>query len=111
LLPLSECKFTLETIIEELQRDPQPNSKTTRPLRATGVAVAVAVSLLEHSFAGSVGRVMLFSAGPCTVGPGMVISEDMKELIRSHHDINKDRAPHMAKATKVPYPFDHSVVA
>lgn len=45
--PLSECKFTLETILEELQRDPQPVRSDKRPLRATGVAIAVAAGLLE----------------------------------------------------------------
>ncbi len=98
VLPLAECQLTLETILDELQRDPQ--SHKGRPLRATGVAMAVAVSLLEASFAGSGARIMLFSSGPCTTAPGLVLTEDNKELIRSHNDILKDKAPHVAKATK-----------
>ncbi len=39
--------MTLETIIEELQRDPKPVKNDRRPLRATGVALAVAIGLLE----------------------------------------------------------------
>lgn len=44
---------------------------------------------------------MLFTGGPCTYGPGLVVSDDLKEPIRSHTDIAKDNAKHAKKATKV----------
>lgn len=44
---------------------------------------------------------MLFIAGPCTQGPGMIIDEELKNTIRSHHDIEKDDAKYMKKAIKV----------
>ncbi len=47
LVPLSECELTLTSILEELQPDPRPVKGDRRPLRATGVAVSAAVSLLE----------------------------------------------------------------
>lgn len=50
-MPLSEAEFTLTSILEELQKDPNPVKSDKRPLRATGAALAVAVGLLETTFA------------------------------------------------------------
>lgn len=44
---------------------------------------------------------MLFTGGPATEGPGMVVSSELKEPIRSHHDIDRDSAKHYKRATKV----------
>jgi protein transport protein SEC23 len=44
---------------------------------------------------------MLFSGGAATEGPGMVVSHDLKEPIRSHHDIDRDSVKHFKRATKV----------
>ena len=44
---------------------------------------------------------MLFIAGPCTQGPGIIIDEELKNTIRSHHDIEKDNAKYMKKSNKV----------
>ena len=46
-------------------------------------------------------RVMLFAGGACTQGPGMVVGDELKFPIRSHHDIEKDNAKYMKKAMKV----------
>lgn len=43
---------------------------------------------------------MLFVGGPCSQGPGQVVNDDLREPIRSHHDIHKDNAKYMKKATK-----------
>ena len=34
-------------------------------------------------------------------GPGQVVNDELKEPIRSHHDIDKDNAKYMKKAIKV----------
>jgi protein transport protein SEC23 len=47
LLPISQCEFTLTTILEQLQRDPWPVANDRRALRSTGVAMSVAIGLLE----------------------------------------------------------------
>ena len=47
ILPLKQCEFALTSIIENLQRDPWPVKQEDRPQRCTGVAMNVAVSLLE----------------------------------------------------------------
>ena len=47
-------------------------------------------------------RILLFSGGPCTQGPGMVVGTELKDPLRSHHDIEKDTAKYLKKAVKVP---------
>lgn len=44
---------------------------------------------------------MTFIGGPATQGPGMVVGDELKIPIRSWHDIEKDNAKFMKKATKV----------
>lgn len=48
---------------------------------------------------------MLFIGGPPTQGPGMVVGDELKTPIRSWHDIQKDNARHLKKATKVSQVF------
>lgn len=43
---------------------------------------------------------MLFAGGPATEGPGNVVSTELRERIRSHHDIDKDNVKHFKRATK-----------
>jgi protein transport protein SEC23 len=44
---------------------------------------------------------MVFAGGPATEGPGMVVSNELKEPIRSHHDIERDSVKHYKRAVKV----------
>lgn len=48
---------------------------------------------------------MAFIGGPATQGPGMVVGDELKTPIRSWHDIEKDNAKFMKKATKVSLPI------
>ena len=110
LMPVQQCEFQLTGILESLQRDPWPVANDKRALRCTGVALSVAVGLLETTFPNTGARIMLFAGGPATEGPGMVVSSELKEPIRSHHDIERDSAKHFKRANKVRciYPlFDH----
>ena len=43
---------------------------------------------------------MLFMGGPGTQGPGMVVDNELKNPMRSHHDLEKDNARHVRKAIK-----------
>lgn len=43
---------------------------------------------------------MLFAGGPATEGPGQVVSNELKEPIRSHHDIDRDAAKHYKRSLK-----------
>eukprot|EP00163_Fabomonas_tropica_P005041 TRINITY_DN1449_c0_g1_i1.p1 TRINITY_DN1449_c0_g1~~TRINITY_DN1449_c0_g1_i1.p1 ORF type:complete len:739 (-),score=224.20 TRINITY_DN1449_c0_g1_i1:330-2546(-) len=90
LQPVSECEFTLTSVLEELQCDPWPVKGDQRPLRATGTALAIGIGLMESSFKGQGGRIMLITGGPCTSGPGAIVSPDKKEAIRTHHHLNNN---------------------
>ncbi|KAF7365079.1 Protein transport protein SEC23 [Mycena venus] len=83
-----------------LTRDPWPVANDKRPLRCTGVALSVAVGLLETTYPNTGARIMLFAGGPATEGPGMVVSNELKEPIRSHHDIDRDSVKHFKRASK-----------
>lgn len=100
ILPLSKCEENFRAIIEELCLDPRIVQNDKRPLRSTGVAVSISISLLELLYANRGARIMLFISGPCTQGPGLVVSEELKEQIRSHHELNKETAKHYSNATK-----------
>ncbi|KAI8837481.1 hypothetical protein BJ741DRAFT_603604 [Chytriomyces cf. hyalinus JEL632] len=100
LLPISQCEFTITTILEQLQRDPWPVAHDKRPLRCTGTALNVAVSLLETAFQNTGAHILLFSGGACTEGPGLVVGNELREPIRGHSDIEKDSAKHAKKAAK-----------
>ncbi|GIY89428.1 protein transport protein Sec23A [Caerostris extrusa] len=101
LQPVSKCDMSLTDLLEELQRDPWPVTQGKRPLRSTGVALSIAVGLLECTYPTTGARIMLFVGGPCTQGPGAVVGDELKSTIRSHHDIEKDNAKHMKKAVKM----------
>uniref|UniRef100_A0A0L8FTR9 Protein transport protein SEC23 n=1 Tax=Octopus bimaculoides TaxID=37653 RepID=A0A0L8FTR9_OCTBM len=100
LQPVHRCDMSLTDLLGELQRDPWPVSQGKRPLRSTGVALSIAVGLLECTYPNTGARIMLFIGGPCTQGPGMVVGDELKNPIRSHHDIEKDSCKYMKKAMK-----------
>ncbi|KAF8471836.1 protein transporter SEC23 [Kalaharituber pfeilii] len=100
LLPVQQCEIELTNALEQLQKDPWPVANDKRPLRCTGVALSVAVGLLETSFANTGARIMLFAGGPSTEGPGMVVGPELREPIRSHHDIERDNIKYYKKAVK-----------
>jgi protein transport protein SEC23 len=101
LLPVQQCEFQLTKALEQLQKDPWPVASDRRNLRCTGVALSVAVGLMESSFQNSGGRIMLFAGGPATEGPGLVVGPELREPIRSHHDIDRDNIKYYKKALKV----------
>jgi protein transport protein SEC23 len=47
LLPLQDCEFTLNSILDDLTVDPWFVPSDERPKRATGMALNIAISLLE----------------------------------------------------------------
>lgn len=99
-LPLEEIEYQLTNILENLVADPWPVAHGDRPLRCTGSAVNIATILLANTFSGFGARIFLFSAGLCTLNPGMIVSNKLREPIRSHSDIDKDNAKHYKKALK-----------
>lgn len=67
-----------------MQPDPQPLGARQRLVRATGAAVGVGAALMGNCIPGCGGRLMVFTGGPCTVGPGMVVGLALEESIRTH---------------------------
>lgn len=100
LQPVKQCDMALTDLLSELGRDPWPLGVGKRPLRSSGVALSLAVGLLEVTYPNTGGRIMLFLGGPCSQGPGQVVNDELKQPIRSHHDIHKDNAKYMKKAIK-----------
>lgn len=93
LLTVGECSFALEQILEDLQRDPWPCKQDQRVQRCTGTALNVAIGLLESSVSRQGSRLMLFVAGPPTVGHGAIVGRAKTENIRSHTDLQKNLVP------------------
>jgi protein transport protein SEC23 len=100
-VPLAESEFTLTSVIDELQVDPFTPRPKERALRATGPALELAVSLVELVGGPSRGgRIMLFTGGPSTRGPGAIVTVDKGEMIRAHRDLLDGNAPCFAPAVE-----------
>ena len=74
--PVSECEFTLISLLDDLSREGWPVGAERRPPRCTGAALSVAIGLLELTFAQQSARVML-------------VGVEFAETIRSHFDMQK----------------------
>jgi len=102
-MPVSECEFTLNSLLDDLSRDAwPPGGHDRRAFRCTGAALSVALGLVEVTCPQSSARVMLIVGGPCNFGPGMVVGEELAETIRSHLDLQKEtpNAKYTKKALK-----------
>lgn len=99
-LPLETVEFKLNQLLENLTPDQWTVPAGHRPVRATGSAINIASLLLQGCYKGSAARIILFAAGPGTVAPGLIVSPELKDPLRSHHDIDSDRAVHYKKACK-----------
>ncbi|GKE26947.1 protein transport protein Sec23 [Tanacetum coccineum] len=97
ILPVSECEFNITTAIEDI-RHSSPLTPGHRPPRCTGAAIQVAIALLEGSSVPTGSRIMVFTSGPATMGPGIVVSQDLNQSIRTHRDINGGHAPFYYKS-------------
>ncbi|KAK8506274.1 hypothetical protein V6N13_100322 [Hibiscus sabdariffa] len=100
LLPAFDCEYTLNSLLDELQADQWPIQAGHRASRCTGVALSVSAGLLGACFPGTGARIIALVAGPCTEGPGSMVSKDLSEPVRSHKDLDKDAAPYFKKAVK-----------
>ncbi|AMD20396.1 HDL348Cp [Eremothecium sinecaudum] len=99
-LPLEHVEFKLTQLLENLKPDQWTIPPGHRPLRATGSALNIATLLLQSCYKNCAARISLFSSGPGTVSPGMIVTSELKDPLRSHHDIDSDNAKHYKKACK-----------
>jgi len=110
LMPVAECEFTLNSLLDDLSRDAWPPvGHDRRPFRCTGAALSVALGLVEVTYPQSSVRIMMVLGGPCNMGPGMVVGEELAETIRSHLDLQKDNSN--AKYTKKALKFYTSLAS
>ncbi|XP_074272499.1 protein transport protein SEC23 E-like [Silene latifolia] len=100
LLPAADCEYTLNALLDELETDQWPVPPGSRSLRCTGAALNVAVGLLSACTPGTSARIIALVGGPCTEGPGTIVSKDLSDPVRSHKDLDKDAAPYFQKAVK-----------
>ncbi|KAK9991914.1 hypothetical protein SO802_026899 [Lithocarpus litseifolius] len=98
LLPVSECEFNITTAIEEIHSSPQV-MPGHRPLRSTGTAILAALGLLEGCVVNTGSRIMVFTSGPATLGPGIVVDPDFRSAIRTHRDLINGHAPYYSKSS------------
>jgi len=87
-VPVNECEFALNSILDDLQPDPWSTKQGNRPARCTGTALNIAISMLEMAGSANRGsRIINLMGGAVTVGPGKIVAEELQEKIRSHLDI------------------------
>jgi protein transport protein SEC23 len=89
IVPLKDCEFSVNTFLDELQPDPWGKKTGERHARCSGLALHVAVSLLECVSHGDPSRIMLFLGGAPSVGLGQIIGKPLVETIRNYVDFEK----------------------
>lgn len=77
LLPASQCGFALNSLLEELQKDPWQVPTDKRASRCTGTALSIAAYVLGACVPASGARIMAFIGGPSTEGPGAIVSKKL----------------------------------
>ncbi|XP_019180440.1 PREDICTED: protein transport protein sec23-1 [Ipomoea nil] len=97
LVRLSDGEFSISAAIEDIQSLPNVRPGH-RPVRATGVAVSVAVGLLEGYLVNTGSRITIFTSGPTTIGPGKVVDSDFRNAIRTHRDVDNGHAAYYTKS-------------
>lgn len=107
LVPVAQCEFALNSLLDDIARDVWPLGADRRPARAVGAALGVALGLLEVTSAQGSARIMMILGGPGNTGPGAVVGEELAETIRSHLDLQKGKAN--ARYTKQAKTFYNSL--
>lgn len=104
LQPIGQAQSYLELVLDSLQPNTFPHRKySERPLRATGTALSIASLLLTAVLGSQVqttgGQLLCFIGGEGTVGPGKIVSSELKAPLRSHHDIVKAQHTNIPSAS------------
>lgn len=99
IVSLKSNKKYIKKVISNIIPEPLEPERGFRAFRCTGSAIQFAVGLIENTFAGLGGRIMVFMGGPPSIGQGKVVLDNLKESIRTHNELRKQIAPHVHKAT------------
>lgn len=97
LLSVFECEFSITSAIEEIHSSRQ-SVPGHRPERCTGTAISIALGLLEGCLVSTGSRIMVFTSGPATLGPGIIVDSDLRNAIRNHRDLINGYAPHYRRS-------------
>lgn len=89
ILPLKECEFTVNSFLDDLTPDMFEKQTGERKANCAGLALHVAVTLLESVCNGEPSRICLFLGGSCNIGPGKIVGIKLLETIRNYVDFEK----------------------
>lgn len=89
IVPLKDCEFSLNSFLDDLFPDPFPKRDLERKANCSGLALNVAISLLEAVHNNEPGRIMLFSGGACNIGSGKIVDIALAQTIRNYLDFEK----------------------
>lgn len=97
LLSVYECEFNITSAVEEIHSSLHvvPGH---RPERCTGTAISVALGLLEGCLVNTGSRIMVFTSGPATLGPGVIVDSNLSNAIRTHRDLINGYTPYHRKS-------------
>ena len=100
IVPLKDCEFTINSFLDDLFPDPFPQGEKQRKANCAGLAMNVAISLLEAVHNGEPCRIFMFSGGPCNIGLGEIVDIKLTETIRNYLDFEKgnDNVKHFKEA-------------
>lgn len=97
LLSICECEFSITSAVEEIHSSRQV-LPSHRPERCTGTAISVALGLLEGCLVNTGSRIMVFTSGPATLGPGIIVDSNLINAIRTHRDLINGYTPYHRKS-------------
>lgn len=89
LQPKKDCAFNLSTFLDELTTDQFPRGNVERNKNCAGLALHIAVSLLETICNGDPCRIEFFLGGPPNIGLGKIVGLSQTETIRAFVDFQK----------------------
>lgn len=89
VLPKSECNFNISSFLDDLTIDLFPKGNYERKKNCGGLALNIAVTLLEIISNGDPCRIELFLGGAPNIGEGKIVSTLLKEPIRNFVDFQK----------------------
>ena len=102
LVPLKDSEFAINSFLDDLFPDPFPVGFEERKSNCLGLAINVAISLLESVHNGEPCRIFIFAGGPCNIGSGKIVDLKLKETIRNYLDFEKgnENTNHFQEAIK-----------
>ena len=88
-MPLKDCEFSLNSFLDDLFPDPFPQGFEERKASCLGLALNVAVTLLESLHNNQPSKIFLFAGSACNIGMGKIVGLSLKETIRNYLDFEK----------------------